>query len=184
MAYGPAQAFPPQPPGPEGSGAFGGFGAFGGGVAGVNPAWLAASADRERAVGVLRAGFTEGRLTQEELDDRVAQAYAARTYGQLWALTADLPAGALPCPQFPQGPGALVPQEAAPPSHWKPAATLIITALVIFTLAALITAVITAHTQAVIYPGPGFQQANLTPFIQHVVPSNVIQAFPVSGSGG
>ena len=102
-------------------------------------------------MGVLRAGFTEGRLTQEELDDRVAQAYAARTYGQLWALTADLPAGALPCPQFPQGHGALVPQEAAPPSQWKPAATLIITALVIFTLAALITAIITAHAQAVIY---------------------------------
>jgi hypothetical protein len=136
---------------------------------------------------VLRAGFTEGRLTQEELDDRVAQAYAARTYGQLWALTADLPTGALPYPQFPQGPGALVvPQESSPPSHWKPAAALIITALVIFTLAALITAVITAHTgQAVIIQGPpGFQQANLTPFIQHVLPSGVIQAFPVSGPGG
>jgi len=186
VAYGPAQAFPPQPPGPEGFGApggFGGFGAFGGGVAGVNPAWLAASADRERAVGVLRAGFTEGRLTQEELDDRVAQAYAARTYGQLWALTADLPAGALPCPQFPQGPGALVPQEAAPPSHWKPAATLIITALVIFTLAALITAIITAHAQAVYIPN--FQHANLTPFIRHVGPANVL--FPgitPSGPGG
>ena len=76
---------------------------FWGRVTGINPAWLAASADRERAVGVLRAGFTEGRLTQEELDDRVAQAYAARTYGQLWALTADLPAGALPGPQFPWG---------------------------------------------------------------------------------
>ena len=178
MAYGPAQAFPPQPPVPEG------VGAAGGAVSGINPAWLAASADRERAVGVLRAGFTEGRLTQDELDDRVAQAYAARTYGQLWALTADLPAGGLPYPQFPQGPGALVPLEPAVPSHWKPAAALIITALVIFTLAALITAVITAHTgQAVIIQGPGFQQANLTPFIQHVVPGNVIQAFPVGGPG-
>ena len=162
MAYGPAQAFPPQPPGPEGFGAPGGFGA---GITGINPTWLASSADRERAVGVLRAGFTEGRLTQEELDDRVAQAYAARTYGQLWALTADLPAGALPGPQFPWGHGALVPQEATPPSHWKPAATLIITALVIFTLAALITAIITAHTQGVIYQG-GFRPAHLTPYIK------------------
>jgi len=170
VAYGPAQAFPPQPPVPGGFGGPGALGAFGGpgaGVAGVNPAWLAANADRERAVGVLRAGFTEGRLTQDELDDRVAQAYAARTYGQLWALTADLPAGALPYPQFPQGPGALVPQEAAPPSHWRPAAALIITALVIFTLAALITAVITARTQAVVYPG--FQHANLTPYKDLVV---------------
>jgi hypothetical protein len=180
VAYGPAQAFPPQPPGPEGFGAPGGFGP---GIAGVNPAWLAASADRERAVGVLRAGFTEGRLTQEELDDRVAQAYAARTYGQLWALTADLPAGALPGPQFPPGPGALVPHEtASAPSHWKPAAALIITALVIFTLAALITAVITAHTQAVYYPG--FQHVNLTPFIKHVGPANVLFPKVPASPGG
>ena len=184
MAYGPAQAFPPQPPVPEGSVPFVGHGAFGGGVSGVNPAWLASSADRERAVGVLRAGFTEGRLTQDELDERVAQAYAARTYGQLWALTADLPAGGLPYPQFPQPHGALIPQEAvAPPSHWKPAAALIITALVIFTLAALITAVITAHTQAVVYPG--FQQhANLTPFIQPLGPPKVFPSVPIGGSGG
>ena len=163
MAYGPAQAFPPQPPVPEGFGTAAGL--VGGGVPGVNPAWLASSADRERAVGVLRAGFTEGRLTQDELNDRVAQAYAARTYGQLWALTADLPAGALPYPQSPQG--VLVLPEAASPNHWKPAAALIITALVIFTLAALITAIITAHTQGVIYQG-GFQQTHLTPFVQQL----------------
>ena len=113
MAYGPGPAFPPQPPVPEG------FGAFGGGVAGVNPAWLASSADRERAVGVLRAGFTEGRLTQDELDNRVARAYTARTYGQLWELTSDLPAGALPHPQFPHGQAVMVAPEAAPPSPWK-----------------------------------------------------------------
>ena len=82
--------------------------------AGVNPAWLAGSADRERTVGVLRAGFTEGRLTQDELDDRVARAYAARTYGDLWALTADLPAGPLPYP-----PGLPYPQ-AAPPCRPAP----------------------------------------------------------------
>lgn len=179
MAYGPAQAFPPQPPVPEGFGAPGGFG---GGAAGVNPAWLASSADRERAVGVLRAGFTEGRLSQDELDDRVARAYAARTYGQLWELTSDLPSGALPVPQFPQAHGVMVAPEAAPPNHWKPAAALIITALVIFTLAALITAVITAHTQALPYGYGGFQQANLTPYIQPVgMPPNVLHAFPVTG---
>jgi Domain of unknown function (DUF1707) len=166
VAYGPGQAYPPQPPVPEGFGA-------------VNPAWLAASADRERAVGVLRAGFTEGRLSQEELDDRVARAYAARTYGQLWELTADLPSGALPYPPSPHGQGALMPQDTAP-AHWRPAAALIITALVIFTLAALITAVITAHTQTVIYPG--FQHANLTPFIQRVGAGapDISHAFPKS----
>jgi hypothetical protein len=180
VAYGPGPAFPPQPPVPEG------FGALGGGATGVNPAWLASSADRERAVGVLRAGFTEGRLTQDELDDRVARAYAARTYGQLWELTSDLPSGALPYPQFPHGQAVMIAPEIGPPSHWKPAAALIVTALIIFTLAALITAVITAHTQGVIIQGPGFQQqANLTPFIQRVeVSPNIIHAFPVITSGG
>ncbi len=55
----------------------------------------ASTADRERAVDVLRAAFTEGRLTQEEHTDRVEQAYKSRTYGELEALTADLPTGPL-----------------------------------------------------------------------------------------
>jgi Domain of unknown function (DUF1707) len=157
VAYDPVQAYPPQPgvPGPP--------------VPAINPAWLAGSADRERAVGVLRAAFTEGRLSQDELDDRVAQAYAARTYGQLWALTADLPAGPLPYPQFlPSGShqqAAAVPPGAAEADHWRSAATLVITALVIFTLAALITALITAHTQTVVVTP--FQHANLAPYITY-----------------
>ena len=61
----------------------------------------ASSADRERAVDVLKAGFTEGRLTQDEYNDRMGRAYAARTYGDLAALTADLPAGAAPLPAWP-----------------------------------------------------------------------------------
>ena len=64
----------------------------------MSPSMRAASADRERAVDVLKAGFTEGRLTQDEYNDRMGQAYAARTYGELMALTADLPAGAWPTP--------------------------------------------------------------------------------------
>ena len=56
----------------------------------------ASSADRERAVDVLKAGFAEGRLTQDEYNDRMGRAYAARTYGDLAALTTDLPAGPLP----------------------------------------------------------------------------------------
>jgi Domain of unknown function (DUF1707)/Domain of unknown function (DUF4190) len=62
----------------------------------MNPGMRAASADRERAVDVLKAGFAEGRLTQDEYNDRMGRAYAARTYGELTALTADLPAGAVP----------------------------------------------------------------------------------------
>ena len=66
------------------------------GQARMNPGMRAASADRERAVDVLKAGFAEGRLTQDEYNERIGRAYAARTYGELTALTADLPAGALP----------------------------------------------------------------------------------------
>jgi hypothetical protein len=57
------------------------------------PAMLAGTADRERAIDVLKAGFAEGRLTRAEHDDRVARVYAARTYGELAPLVADLPAG-------------------------------------------------------------------------------------------
>jgi uncharacterized membrane protein len=68
----------------------------------MNPAMRAASADRERAVDVLKAGFAEGRLTQEEYNDRMGRAYSARTYGELAALTADLPAGPWPAWAVPQ----------------------------------------------------------------------------------
>jgi hypothetical protein len=153
VAYGPAQAYPPQPGVPTSG--------TGGSVPWMNPDWLAASADRERAVGVLRAGFAEGRLSQDELDDRVGRAYAARTYGELWALTADLPAG----PFAPaHGPVAVVPEKAPRPASWRPAAALIITALVIFTLAALITAIVTQHA-----PPPPFQQGSVP--VEVVVPA-------------
>jgi len=62
----------------------------------MNSSMRAATADRERAVDVLKAGFTEGRLTQDEYNDRMGRAYAARTYGELTTLTADLPAGVMP----------------------------------------------------------------------------------------
>jgi hypothetical protein len=53
----------------------------------------ASHADRERVIGTLKAAFVQGRLTKDELDARAGQAFAARTYAQLAALTADLPAG-------------------------------------------------------------------------------------------
>ncbi len=70
--------------------------AQGGFHAGMNPSMRAASTDRDRAVDVLKAGFAEGRLSQDEYNDRMGRAYSARTYGELAALTADLPAGAMP----------------------------------------------------------------------------------------
>jgi hypothetical protein len=53
----------------------------------------ASHADREQVIGVLKAAFVQGRLTKGELDSRVSQTLAARTYGELAGLTADLPAG-------------------------------------------------------------------------------------------
>ncbi len=61
-----------------------------------NPAIRAATADRERTVDVLKAAFAEGRLTQDEYTERMGSAYEARTYGELAALVADLPAGPMP----------------------------------------------------------------------------------------
>jgi hypothetical protein len=52
---------------------------------------LAGDADRERAVNVLKDAFTEGRLKQGEYEERIGRAYQARTYGELDALTADIP---------------------------------------------------------------------------------------------
>ena len=48
--------------------------------------------DRDRVIEVLRVAAGDGRLTAEELDERVASAFSARTYGELAALTSDLPA--------------------------------------------------------------------------------------------
>lgn len=47
--------------------------------------------DRDRVVEVLRVAAGDGRLTAEELDERVGAALAARTLGELAVLTADLP---------------------------------------------------------------------------------------------
>ena len=71
-----------------------------------------------------------------------------------------------------------MPTGGEPVSSWHSAAALVITALVIFTLAALITAIATAHAQPIQVqlpfqgaPVQQFQQAQLAPFI-------------TSGSGG
>jgi Domain of unknown function (DUF1707)/Domain of unknown function (DUF4190) len=58
----------------------------------------ASTADRERAVDVLKAGFAEGRLTKDEYDVRVSEAYAARTYAELARVTSDLPGGQMVAP--------------------------------------------------------------------------------------
>ena len=51
----------------------------------------ASDAVRESVVTDLRAHAAEGRLTVDELEDRVGRAYAARTHRDLVTLTGDLP---------------------------------------------------------------------------------------------
>ena len=60
------------------------------------PHLRAADADRAAVATQLGEQMSAGRLTVAEYDERLARAYAARTYGELEALTADLPR---PAPQ-------------------------------------------------------------------------------------
>src|SRR5258708_26044402 len=59
-------------------------------VAGEEP--RASHADRDQVAELLRVAAGDGRLSAEELDDRLERALTARTYAELAALTADLPA--------------------------------------------------------------------------------------------
>ncbi len=54
----------------------------------------ASHADREQVIGTLKAAFVQGMLAKDEFDQRVGQAFASRTYAELAALTADIPADA------------------------------------------------------------------------------------------
>ena len=58
----------------------------------------ASDADRARVADDLRAHCTAGRITIDELEERVGKAMAARTYGELREITADLPAISAPSP--------------------------------------------------------------------------------------
>jgi len=58
--------------------------------------FLASHADRERVIDTLKAAFEQGRLAKDELETRVARALGARTYADLAAITADIPAGTGP----------------------------------------------------------------------------------------
>jgi len=70
----------------------------------AEPGQLRAShQDRDRVVEILRVAAGDGRLTAEELDERLEAALTARTYAELAVLTTDLPAagsaGAVAAPE-------------------------------------------------------------------------------------
>src|SRR5215468_8069927 len=52
----------------------------------------ASHADRDQVAEVLRVAAGDGRLSPDELDERLERALTARTYAELAALVADLPA--------------------------------------------------------------------------------------------
>jgi hypothetical protein len=60
----------------------------------------ASDADRERVAERLRAAGGEGRLTADELEERLETAFSARTRAELEPLTADLPAPPPRAPRF------------------------------------------------------------------------------------
>ena len=63
------------------------------------PDLRASDLERERTIDILRDAAGEGRLTFEELADRIEDAARAKTRGELARLTRDLPAGsAVPVP--------------------------------------------------------------------------------------
>ncbi|XVQ08636.1 DUF1707 SHOCT-like domain-containing protein [Spirillospora sp. CA-255316] len=84
------------------------------------PELRASDADRDRVANVLRDAAGEGRLTLEELDERLNAVYSARTYAELEPITRDLP---VPDGSTPTAPApahrAAGPAEGAP--SWKTA---------------------------------------------------------------
>jgi Domain of unknown function (DUF1707) len=82
----------------------------------------AAHADREQVIGTLKAAFVQGMLAKDEFDARVGRAFASRTYAELAALNADLPA----MPPAAQPPKPARPQDRQPvlrPGRWIAVAT-------------------------------------------------------------
>jgi hypothetical protein len=71
----------------------------------------ASHADREQVIEALKDAFVHGRLNTDELDARAGQALDARTYAELAAATADIPAAPV-APVF--APAALAPAASRP----------------------------------------------------------------------
>jgi Domain of unknown function (DUF1707) len=84
------------------------------------PQLRASDADRDAVVATLSENYQAGRLTTEELEDRTGKALAARTFGDLQALTADLPGPVASAPQ----PGPVPPTPGATPRYGGPSRRL------------------------------------------------------------
>lgn len=76
----------------------------------------ASDADRDAVAERLRAALDEGRLGLGDYDERLRDAYAAKTYGELDRLTADLPA--VPPQMLPAAPERAVAKRKDRPDEW------------------------------------------------------------------
>jgi Domain of unknown function (DUF1707) len=96
-------------------------------------------ADRERVTARLREHFAEGRLTREELDERITTALSAKTFGELRRVMADLPE-----------PAPVLAQAGAMPRAGRPGPVFVRRGPRLFPLAVLILLI------AALAPGAGF----------------------------
>lgn len=74
----------------------------------------ASDVDRDAVVATLRDAYTAGRLTLDEFDERMAGAYASKTWGDLRKLTIDLPTQPILGTDVP---GRRLPSEGTLPTH-------------------------------------------------------------------
>jgi hypothetical protein len=97
----------------------------------------ASDSDRDGAAERLRHATAEGRLTPDELEERLEVLYRSRTYGELDALVADLPA-------------RRPPRAVRPRPWWLGAA---VAGAVLFALLGILGGAVTHSTHAVPRPG-------------------------------
>jgi len=90
----------------------------------------ASDADREQVIGMLKVAFVQGRLTKDELDLRVGEAFTARTYAELAVVTADIPA---------EPTAAQPPRKAAGARGWPPMNSSAKTAVAVIIAATTVT---------------------------------------------
>ena len=97
-------------------------------------------ADRERVTSRLREHFAEGRLSQDELDERISATLNAKTFGDLRPIMADLPE---PAPAA-QQPGPVPPPWTGRPAYSYRRGPRLLPVVLLILLA------------AILLPGPGW----------------------------
>ena len=99
----------------------------------MNDRMRISDSDRDRAAAQLRDYYAEGRLTSEELDERVTATLNARTAGDLRRVMADLPVAPAA-----QGGAPSTPPFAAPPWAYRRRGPRLLPVLLLILLAAVL----------------------------------------------